>query len=311
MTWKAGVSGACPYYCGAVTARTGRQLTAVLSCLTLALAGCAGAKAGTPVPNGAEAAAYVSAKFSDTLNRLSDQLNGTESKKTELDSFARFDAQKIDNTIAAVQLGRPPSRLSKNHSNLDPNEFLDSFHPQNSPVEYMLLGPVYASLAPTHWVSMPYTAGDLDECFWAGAQMVCKLLGAVSASVYQGHAKTANSEAGGGLELTADVTLAAFLDNRVVVFPQSILNQISPGMKAETLRARIALDPAGKLTEIQLGGTIRGDGHEVEINEHYRLDGTPTQNDLPKVPDPADVTVLPDSTAVSDFYARMGEIQGR
>jgi hypothetical protein len=294
-----------------VTVRTGSQLTALLGGLALLLAGCAGAAAGTPVPNGAEAAAYVSAKFSDTLDKLGDQLNGTDSKKTTLDTFARFDQKKINSTISAVQLGRPPSRLSKNHSNQDSNEYLDSFHPANSPVEYMLLGPVYASLAPTHWVSMPYTAGDLNECFWAGSQEVCKLLGAVSDSVDKGHAKTAASKADGGLELTADVTLSAFLDNRVVVFPQSILDQISPAMKAQTLQARIVLDRAGKLTEIQLGGTIRGDVHELEVNEHYRLDGTPTENDLPMVPDPADVTVLPDSAAVSDFYARMGEIQGR
>ncbi|TVT13826.1 hypothetical protein FNH06_38600 [Amycolatopsis acidiphila] len=283
----------------------------MFACLALLVAGCAGATPGTPVPNGAEAAAYVSAKFSGTLDKLGDQLNGTDSKKSALDTFARFDTKKINSTVTAVQLGRPPARLSKNHSNLDSNEYLDSFHPANSPVEYMLLGPVYASLAPTHWVSMPYTAGDLNECFWAGSQDLCKMLGAVSDSVDQGHAKKATSKADGGLELTADVTLAAFLDNRVVVFPQSILDQISTEMKAQTLQARIVLDPAGKLTEIQLGGTIRGDGHEVELSEHYHLDGVPTENDLPKVPDPADVTVLPDSAAVSDFYARMGEIQGR
>ncbi|WP_236796685.1 hypothetical protein [Amycolatopsis sp. GM8] len=279
--------------------------------LALLASGCGAAKAGSPVPNGAEAAAYVSAKFSSTLDKLSDQLNGTESKKTVQDTFARFDDKKINSTVSAVQLGRPPARLSKNHSNLDSNEFLDSFHPVNSPVEYMLLGPVYASLAPTHWVSMPYTAGDLNECFWAGAQGVCKMLGAVSDSVGQGRVKGANSRPDGSVELTADVTLTAFLDNRVVVFPQSILDQISPAMKTQTLQARIVLDPQGRLTEIQLNGLIKGNGHELELNEHYRLDGTPTQNDLPKVPDPADVTVLPDSAAVSDFYARMGEIQGR
>lgn len=294
-----------------MTARTKSRLSALLGCVAVLVSACGSAKAGSPVPNGAEAAAYVSAKFAHTLDALGEQFNGIDSRKSVLDTFARFDTKKINSTVTAVQLGRPPSRLSKNHSNLDSNEYLDSFHPANSPVEYLLLGPVYASLASTHWVSMPYTAGDLNECFWAGAQEVCKMLGAVSDSVDQGRAKTANSKADGGVELTADVTLTAFLDNRVVVFPQSILDQISTGMKAQTLQARIVLDPKGKLTEIQLGGTIKGDGHEVEISEHYRLDGTPTENDLPKVPDPADVTVLADSAAVNDFYARMGEIQGR
>ncbi|GAA5153624.1 MULTISPECIES: hypothetical protein [Amycolatopsis] len=286
-------------------------MAALVAAVALLVSACGGARAGTAVPNGAEAAAYVSAKFSATLDKLADRLDGTDSRKSVLDTFARFDTKKINSTVSAVQLGDPPARLAKNHSNLDSNEYLDMYHPANSPVEYMLLGPVYASLAPTHWVSMPYTAGDLNECFWAGGQGVCKLLGAVSDSVDQGRAKTATSKADGGVELTADVTLGAVLQNRVVVFPQSILDQIGAELKAQTLRARIVIDARGKLAELQLEGTVAGGGHEVELRTHYRLDGTPTENDLPKLPDPADVTVLADSTAVSDFYARMGEIQGR
>lgn len=277
----------------------------------MALTACAGAKAGTAVPNGAEAAQYVSAKFKNTLDKLSDQFKGTDSRKSTLDTFARFDDKKINSTVTAVQLGQPPARLSKNHSNLDSNEYLDTFHPANSPVEYMLLGPVYASLAPTHWVSEPYTAGDLDECFWAGSQGTCKMLGAVQDSVDQGRAKTARSMPDGGVELTAEVTVSAFLDNRVVVFPQAILDQIGPQLKAQVFQARIVIDGRGKLTEISMTGTVRGDGHELELNQHYLVGPPPTDNDLPKVPDPADVTVLPDSAAVNDFYARMGQLQGR
>ncbi|WP_312871745.1 hypothetical protein [Amycolatopsis acididurans] len=289
-----------------------RRLGVALACVALVTTACGSAKAGTPVPNGDEAATYVSTKFAKTLETLSKQLGGNDSRKSVLDIFARFDARKMNATHTAVQLGHPPARLVKNHSNTDSNEYLDTFHPANSPVEYMLLGPVYASLAPTPWVSMPYTAGDLNECFWGGGQDVCKMLGAVSDSVDQNKgAKTANSRADGSVELTADVTLAAFLDNRVVVFPDSIANQITDAMKKQTLRARIVLDARSKLTELEMSGKIPGDGHELEIEMHYRLDGTPTDNDLPKVPDPAQVTALTDSAAVRDFYARMGEIQGR
>jgi len=279
--------------------------------VALVTAACGSAKAGTPVPNGDDAASYVSAKFAKTLETLANQLGANESRKSVLDIFARFDERKMNSTHSAVQLGRPPARLSKNHSNTDSNEFLDSFHPANSPVEYILLGPVYASLAPSPWVSVPYTAGDLNECFWGGGQDVCKMLGAVSDSVEQSKAaKTANSRPDGSVELTADVTLSSFLENRVVVFPESISDQFTDEMKKQTFRARIVLDAKGKLSELEMGGKIPGDGHELEVDMHYRLDGTPTENDLPKVPDPAQVTVLADSAAVRDFYARMGDIQG-
>ncbi|KAA9162992.1 hypothetical protein FPZ12_010190 [Amycolatopsis acidicola] len=279
--------------------------------VTLVATGC-GATAGTAVPNGDEVAAYLSAKFSDTLQKLSDSLGENDTRKSVQDTFARFDQKKINSTISAVQLGHPPARLSKNHSNQDSNEYLDDFHPANSPVEYLLLGPVYASLAPTHWVSMPYTAGDYNECYWAGAHDICKVLGAIDDSVTKSKgARSANSKPDGSIQLTADVTMTAFLDNSVITFPDSILEQIGPEMKTKSFSATLTLDAQGKLTDLTIAGTATGDGHEMEINEHYRLDGTPTENDLPKVPDPADVTVLPDRTAVDDFYARMGEIQDR
>lgn len=301
----------CRKVTGPGRARTRARLAALLTCAGLLASACGSAKAGTAVPNGDDAATYVSAKFADRLKALSGQFAGDESRKSVLDTFARFDTKKINSTITAVQFGNPPARLSKNHSNLDSNEYLDSYHPANSPVEYLLLGPVYSSLAPTHWVSMPYTAGEENECYWAGAQDVCKMLGAVSDSVSQGKAaKSANSRPDGSVELTADVTLNAFLDNRVIVFPDSIRNQFDDSMKNQVLATRIVLDPRGVLTEIQMSGKIDGSGHELEITMHYRLDGKPSDNDLPKVPAASDVTALRDSAAVSDFYARLGEIQG-
>lgn len=276
------------------------------------LAGCGSAKAGTPVPDGEDAAAYVSAKFDETLNKLSDQFSANETRKTRLDQVVRFDERRLNATISAVQLGHPPARLSRNHSNLDSNEYLDVYHPANSPVEYMLLGPVYASLAPTPWVQMPYTSGQYNECYWEGAQTVCKMLGAVQDSVEGGHgAKSANSKPDGSVELMAEVTLTAFIDNDVVTFPAAISSELTAEMKAQTLQTRVVLDPRGKLTEIEMTGKITGNGHELEIDYHYRLDGTPSEVDLPKIPDPSQVTVLADSAAVSDFYARMDDIQGQ
>lgn len=276
------------------------------------LGGCGSARAGSPVPNGEDAATYVSAKFDDTLNALSDQFNANDTRKTRLDQLVVFDERRLNATISAVQLGHPPARLSRNHSNLDSNEYLDVYHPANSPVEYTLLGPVYASLAPTPWVQMPYTSGQYNECYWEGAQTVCKMLGAVQDSVAAGRAaKSASSRPDGSVELIAEVTLTAFIDNDVVTFPAAIASQLTPEMKAQTLRTRVALDPRGKLTEIEMTGKIPGNGHQLEIDYHYRLDGTPTEADLPKIPDPSQVTVLADSAAVSDFYARLGDIQGQ
>ncbi|WP_246256916.1 hypothetical protein [Amycolatopsis anabasis] len=290
------------------------RLAALLACAGLLVPGvaaCGNAKAGTALPDGDDAAAYVNAKFADKLKSLSDDFVGNEPRKTVLTKFARIDDKKANGTISAVQVGRPPARLSKNHSNTDSGEYLDVFHPANSPVEYTRLGPVYKSLAPTEWVSMPYTGGSQSECVWEGAQDVCKMLNAVASSVEKRQvAKAAKSRPDGSVELTAEVTLAEFIQKRVIVIPETLLSRISDKMKNEVLPTRIVLDPRGKLTEIEMSGKIAGDGHEVEIKMHYRLDGQPTENDLPKVPDASQVTVLADEAAKRDFYNRLGQLQG-
>ncbi|GAB3580767.1 hypothetical protein GCM10027445_51630 [Amycolatopsis endophytica] len=286
-------------------------MLATAGLLATTLTACGSAVAGTPVPNGEDAATYVSAKFDDTLEGLSDQLNQNETRKTRTDTVVRFDEKRINQTISAVQLGHPPARLSRNHSNIRSDEYLDSFHPADSPVEYLQLGPLYAGLAPTPWVQMPYTAGQYNECYWEGMQSVCKLLGSMQTAVEAGRAmQSANSKPDGSLELVANVSLSAFIEQDVVTFPATIENEFTADMKAQTFRTRVTLDPRGKLTEIQMQGKITGNGHELEVDIHYRLDGTPSENDLPKVPDPSQVTVLSNSAAVNDFYARMGEIQG-
>ncbi|WP_020668386.1 hypothetical protein [Amycolatopsis nigrescens] len=291
-----------------------RRLAALLACAGLLVAtttACGSAKAGSAVPDGDQAATYVSAKFAEKIEALGNDFSGNESRKSVLQRFARVDEKKSNSTISAVQFGRPPARFSKNHSNTNSADYLDSFHPANSEVEYLQLGPAYAALAPTPWVSMPYTAGNLNECFWEGQQDVCKMIQAVADSVNKGKAaKRANSRPDGSVELSAEVTLGAFLQNKVIVFPPSLLGLISDKMKTEVLPTRLILDPKGKLTEIEMTGKIADAGHEVEVRMHYKLDGEPTANDLPKLPDASQVTVLPDKAAVDDFYRRLGEIQG-
>jgi hypothetical protein len=287
-----------------------RGLTALAAPVMLLTSGCVTSHTATPVPDGDEAAAYVSAKFADKLQRLSEDFTGNEPRKSTLGSFARIDDKKADNTITAVQIGSPPSRVSKNHSNRDSGEFLDSYHPADSAVEYLRLGPAYSSLAPTPWVSMPYTGNNYGACFWEGYSTVCKMLNSVSAAVEADQAaKQARSLPGGSVELTAEIPLRIFLDNQVISFPEQLLTRISEPMKSEPLTALIVLGPDGELRRIEMNGIVVGDGHEVEIRMAYQVLDPPTENDLPPVPDDDEVTALADRAAVSDFYDRLGEIQ--
>jgi len=283
---------------------------AALSLAVVLTAGCGQGLKATAIPDGDAAAEYVTAKFSAQLDVLEKDFTGNEARKSKIDKFARIDDKKMDSTIEAFQVGRPPARLAKNHSNRNSNEFLDSYHPAGSPIEYLLLGPIYTPLAPTPWVSMPYKGGNYNACFWEGYQDVCKMLTVVSRSFEKGAAgRQAKSFPDGTVELTAEVPLQMVLDERVIAFPEDLLSRVTDEMKKEPLSSKIILDGAGKLRQLDMTGLVKGEGHELEIRTSYQVLGEPTESELPKIPDPAQVTNLVDEAAIADFYDRMGAIQ--
>ncbi|MFC4001516.1 hypothetical protein ACFS2C_00265 [Prauserella oleivorans] len=289
--------------------RPGLRGLLALGVVLVLVAGCAGGREGTALPDGDEAARYVSEKFSTALERLTNDISDNEPRHSTLRSYTRVDDKKSDNTITSIQVGSPPARLWKNHSNRDSGDYRDYYHPAGSDVEYTRLGPRYASLARTEWVSMPYQQTSSDICYWGGYLTVCRMLHTVTRSLDdRDAAKQARSLKDGSVELTAEVTLDEFLNQRVVILPDWVRAKITPAMLEGIIDTTIRLDPDGKLTEIRMKGLVKADGHEFEVDNHYRLEETPTEDDLPKVPEPRDVTALTTDAQIDDFYRRMGEI---
>lgn len=294
---------------GGTRTRRLRTAAGLVAAVALTTAGCASGKAGTAIPDGDQAAEYVTAKFSTTLESLADDIRSGEPRMSTHRSFTRIGDKKADVTTTAIQVGDPPSRLYKNHSNRDSSDYRDYFHPAGSDVEYTRLGPVYSSLAPTEWVSMPYTAGNLDPCYWGGYLSVCRMLDTISESVKDQHAaKSAKSFADGRVVLDAKVTLREFLDQRVVIIPDWALAEITEKMKGKLLDTRVSLSPDGKLDDLEMTGKITDGDHEIQVDEHYQLQDAPTEDDLPPVPSGKEVTALKTDKQVDDFYDRMGQI---
>lgn len=280
-----------------------------LSAVALMVAGCASGRAGTPIPDGDDVAEYVSAKFSSTLEQLDDDLSSNEPRQSTLRSFMRIGEKKADNTVTAIQVGSPPDRFYKNHSNRDSADFRDYFRPAGSEVEYIMLGPEYAELAPTQWVSMPYKDEGLNACYWGGYLTVCRMLSAVTQAMQDTSVeKKAKSLADGSTELTIAVSLEVFIEQRIVVIPDWALEQIGDALLDGEIDTRILLDPDGELKEIEMNGLVSEDGGEVEIKQHYQVLDTPTEHDIPAVPSDDDVTELTSKKEISEFYDAMSAI---
>ena len=293
----------------------GKRPTTIIGVLgtVLLAAACGQARAGTALPNGDAAADYVGAKFEQVMTKLEDNIVSARDVSNAIDVYFKFDDQWISATTTSSRTGSPESRVSRHHSLKHPDEFLDTFFPADGTVEYTYLGPAYKDLAPTPWVSMPKPEAGLNlPCNWEGVLPACKMADAAYES-YKADKRAvrgAKSLGGGKTALTVNVPFSKFLDNRVEVLPQKLLDEVGPELKKSVIPTTITLNPDGSLVSFAMDAKLDGDGHKLEIRYGFRFTGKATAQDLPKVPDAAEVTVLPDKAAVDDFYRRLGEKQG-
>lgn len=282
------------------------------SVLLLAVAGCGQAKAGAAVPNGEDAATYVSAKFASAMDKL-DQTLDQNNVKMSTDKYFRIDDKWIHAIIAGVRQGSPESRLYSNKSVKNPNEWREFFTPGEGAVSYQQLGPTYQSLAPTPWVSMPKAeAGFGPLCAFGGLLTACRMAQATGISVDANKKaiKGARSLADGKTELTAEVTVDAFLTARIEILPPTVAAKISDEMRKEVIATKLILEPDGRLNMITMEAKITKGEHTLELKYDFRFLGKAGTADLPPIPDPSKVTPLADQAAVDDFTRRLNEIQG-
>lgn len=293
----------------ACTRRPAYRLAALATLSILLVSGCTSAKTGKGIADGDEAAAYVSAKFAENLRSLSDDLARYEPRKSRLRHHIELDDKTSHKTYTAIQLGSPPDRYVKAQLSNNPSEYLVTFHPARSKVKYLLLGPHYGSLAPTPWVSMPYSGWNRGPCAWLGYETACRMLGTVADAAQRGNAaKKATSLSDGSVKLQAEVTLRDFLKNKVIVFPDNLASRITSEMKAEPIKTMVRLDPDGGLRRITMNATITGGGHRLRIQLEYQVLEPPTKSDLPDAPAKDKVTKLEGEAAVDDFYRRLNEL---
>jgi hypothetical protein len=293
-------------------------VAATLMSVSVLVASCGQAKAGTALPRGEDAAAYVSAKFESTLEKLSDKMSTHDAVKATLKTRFLIGGQGVNGTDTTAQTGKQEASILHNASNTDLNDRIDYLHPAGSPVDFVLLGPTYSSLAPTPWVSEPHLPGDYGPCVTGDTyHTACKMLNAVVTATKKNQAvKYAKQLADGSVVLQADVTVQAFLDAEVIAIPQDTRSKMTDQMLQQLLHSTITIDPQGKLHEVDMTAkftskTQTGKDVAFDIDYNFQITGPATPADIPQAPGASQVTVLPDQNAVDDFNARKDKIQGR
>lgn len=287
----------------------------VLGALLVLVSACGQAKAGTALPKGDDAADYVGAKFEQVIDKLSDAITDSRDVTNSLDAYFKFDDKWIHSTVTSARTGSPESRAVRHRSQKNPDEIIDTYTPADGTVEYTYLGPVYVQkgVSPTAWVSMPKPEGGLVvPCAWGGVLTPCRMADSTVAA-YKADKRAvrgAKSLGDGKTALTVNVPFGVFVEKRVEILPASLTSQIGPELKKAAVPATITLNPDGSLVSFVMEAKFAGDGHQLELKYEFRFTGKASLQDMPKLPEASQITVLPDRAAMDDFYRRLGEAQG-
>ncbi|MEV6831288.1 hypothetical protein [Amycolatopsis sp. NPDC051102] len=287
----------------------------VLGALLALVSACGQAKAGTALPKGDDAADYVGAKFEQVIDKLSGAITDSRDVTNSLDAYFKFDDKWIHSTVTSARTGNPESRAVRHRSQKNPDEIIDTYTPAEGAVEYTYLGPMYVQkgVSPTAWVSMPKPEGGLVvPCAWGGVLTPCRMADS-TVEVYEADKRAvrgAKSLGDGKTALTVNVPFGIFVKDKVEILPPSITGQVGPELKKAAVPATITLNPDGSLASFVMEAKFAGDGHQLELKYEFRFTGKASLQDMPKLPDASQITVLPDRAAMDDFYRRLGEAQG-
>ncbi|MFJ1762115.1 hypothetical protein ACIOD2_17450 [Amycolatopsis sp. NPDC088138] len=287
----------------------------VLGALLALVSACGQAKAGTPLPKGDDAADYVGGKFEQIIGKLEDSITDSRDVTNSLDAYFKFDDKWVHSGVTSARAGNPESRAVRHRSLKNPDEIIDTYTPADGAVEYTYLGPLYVQkgVSPTAWVSMPKPeTGLVQPCVWGGVLTPCRMADS-TVDAYKADKRAvrgAKSLGDGRTALTVNVPFDVFVKNKVEILPPSITDQVGPELKKAMVPTTITLNPDGSLVSFVMEAKFGGDGHQVELKYEFKFTGKASQQDMPRVPDASQITVLPDRAAMDDFYRRLGEAQG-
>lgn len=288
--------------------------------VVVAAAGCASGSPGMALADQQAVKDYMAAQFDAAFKKVDQELVKPRDEKSTVYWHGRFNERKTDKEIdifryQAADKGKPepPAIFTKSRTSKEMKDNLDQYHPSGSEWDYVLLGERFRSLAPTPWVRFPtFTPKEgFNVCLLTGVQTLCAMQDAMKYTQKAsptGLVKEYRQQADGSAEMLTGVTLKAFVDARVLNFPEEFKKQMTPPMMESFLRTTVTLDPQGLLKKIEINGVVDKGGPKIEVQVGYEVLGKATAKDFPPEPSPLDRTDLPTVEARRDFFNRLSAL---
>ena len=291
------------------------RLIALAAGLTM-LTGC-GAKANpTARADDAEVTAYNATRFDEAYAKLDEQFTKPRDQKSTVSTLASFGGKSAQKEVdilwyQAADKGKPepPAISTKSRTKKGTDDNYDVYHPSGSEKDYALLGARFKDLAPTPWVSYPtFTPKKgFNVCLVTGIQTVCAMQDAIKLTQKnaQNVFKRVKEQADGGVMLETGVTLKAFIDGRVMFFPEDIRKQFPQSMLDSFIPTKISVAPNGDFKSITMNAVLEKEGKKLDIAIAYDVTGKAAAKDFPPAPSDFDVTALGSEAARKEFLDKV------
>lgn len=286
------------------------RVTRLTLAALLLTAGCGQSVTGTPAPDPEGARKATERLYADSVKAMNTYVTDAGDFRGTVYRYAKIKDKSSGSEVNVSRRGSPPALVTRIKSTSNPGYEYDIHRPADGPAEYVRLGPGYAKLAPTPWVSGPAKPVADFHCAVAGLQTLCKLGSALDQSGHGGKVRPEGARLDdGGTELRTGITLKAFVDNSVIPIPTDITAKIEPEMMDRVFPAKIVVNADGTLRKVEVKGEATGKGGSVQLEVGYEARGRSAADDFPPLPRPGEVTVLPDQAASDDFWARLGAVR--
>ncbi|RSM67408.1 hypothetical protein DMH04_49050 [Kibdelosporangium aridum] len=275
------------------------------------VAGCGQAVTGSPVPNPKDLKVAGERFYNVGLDSVRTYIKDATDFRGTVYRYGAIKDKRSGSEVSVSMRGTPPALITKIKSTSHPGFDYDLYRPADGDRGYIKLGPGYAKLAPTPWVSEPASPVSGYGCAISGLQTLCKLIDAMEQTAKGGVAAPEGSKgADGATEVRTGITLKAFIDNSVIPIPADVTALVEPEMMGKVFPTKIIVNADGTLRKVEVKGEVPGKDGKVQLEVGYEARGRSAADDFPPLPAAGETTALPDKAASDDFWARLGATRG-
>lgn len=286
----------------------------------LVVVGCTEPVSGSATPSGDGIEDHQARQFDEAYEQVEASIVNIQDITATVYWHGDFDGRTSQREVDIVYYAdqessddTPPAFFTQSRTEAGSGDNLDHLHPSGADRDFILLGEIYADLAPTDWVAVPTAMTEvINVCMITGWATICAMEEAIT-TTHERHRENVHKQyeeqPDGTVELTTGASVEYILERRV--FGDGgfeLLDEADADLLDSFIPVTVVLSPDGHLLEFSINGKAEGADQTFEVDVGFEVTGESSVEDFPPTPGAFDVTDLEDEDEVQDFWESIIEI---